>query len=200
MGMEPPLDSPWNPDPTKKHDNPFIISWLPSPAKRARRLQNEVSDVSPEARVILFNVTECGNIIITFDGYTDYKFFRVAFESRAMVAVLKVAGHVDDIDIVPVIEDFEVVNPNVPETTEEEVNNNNDEEWGNDDVNGTSDSSDNGSDTSESSSDPLSGEDNKEEPKEENSNGEWETSEPNENNGDDDKGEDLNDNDDIDNL
>lgn len=62
------------------------------------------------SNVILYNVTECGSVIITFDGYSKYKYFRVEFEDRAMIATFKVTGTDRVIDIIPVINDVKFTN------------------------------------------------------------------------------------------
>lgn len=79
------------------------------------------TEINPEARAILYGVTECGSIIISFDGYTDYKYFKVTFDDRAMIACLKVAGVMDDVDVIPVIEDFIAINPNMIQEPEAPV-------------------------------------------------------------------------------
>lgn len=104
-----PLDGPDNPDPTKPRDNPYVIHFLKPPYAHL----NTPKEETPETRAILYGVNECGHIIITFDGYTDYKFFRVTFKDRAMIATYRVAGDSHDIDIIPVIEDFFARNPNI---------------------------------------------------------------------------------------
>lgn len=110
------LDGPGNPDPTKPRDNPYIIHFLKPPYASI----NTPKEPTPETRAILYGVNECGHIIITFDGYTDYKFFRVTFEERAMIATYKVAGNSHDIDIIPVIEDFFARNPAIKDEDTEE--------------------------------------------------------------------------------
>jgi len=114
-----PLDSPSNPDPMKRHDNPYIISHLPKTGSPQYR-QNASMEAGPESRAILFNVNEAGSIIITFDGYTNYKYFRVTFDDRAMIVVYRVAGSQNDIDVIPVVEDYLITNPNYVEETEED--------------------------------------------------------------------------------
>ena len=117
---DPPAGSPAydypHPD-MERRDNPFVFHFLPNPVRQPSK--TIIQDATPDARVLLFNVTECGNIIITFDGYTDYKYFRITFDDRAMVTVMKIAGHMDDLDVIPVIEDFTFTNNKVKEVNDE---------------------------------------------------------------------------------
>ena len=110
------MDGPGNPVPTMARDNPYIIHFLKPPYANI----NTPKEPTPETRAILYGVNECGHIIITFDGYTDYKFFRVTFDERAMVATYKAAGNSHDIDIIPVIEDFFARNPAIKDEDTEE--------------------------------------------------------------------------------
>lgn len=71
--------------------------------------------------VFIWGVTECGRLLITCDGYSKFKYFRVEFEDRAMIVNYKIAGRIDDLTIIPVIEDMNFINhdhdnePDVPE-------------------------------------------------------------------------------------
>lgn len=94
--------------PDKKYrDNPFVIHYLPPYTQQVGNGVNGSMDTTPEARVMMFNVSESGSIIVTFDGYTDYKYFRVTFDDRAAIIYV-----VSD-EVIPVIEDVNFVNPNV---------------------------------------------------------------------------------------
>ena len=88
-------------------DNPHVIHFLKPPYAQLNTPKEETA----ETRAILYGVNECGHIIISFDGYTGYKFFRVTFKDRAMVMTYKIAGSTCDTDIIPVIEDFFAKNP-----------------------------------------------------------------------------------------
>ncbi len=102
---ERPMDGPDNPDPMKRRDNPYVVHYLPR--YMSPFAQNVATEVGPESRAILFNVSESGAIVLVFEGYTDYKYFRVTFEDRAMVAVYRITGSSsNDLDVIPVIEDY----------------------------------------------------------------------------------------------
>lgn len=81
--------------------------------------QNVPVDYSPIGRAILFNVDECGSIIISFDGYSDYKYFRVTFDDRAMILSTKMGGR-NAIDVIPVLEDYIVERPEETQSTDTE--------------------------------------------------------------------------------
>lgn len=93
--------------PDEFRENPDVIHCLPPHTQSVGNGVSGVMDTTPEARVMMFSVSESGSIIITFDGYTDYKYFRVEFDSRAMIAVIT------NNEIIPVIETFNVVNPKI---------------------------------------------------------------------------------------
>lgn len=60
--------------------------------------------------VMIYSVSECGAIIITIDGYTEYKYFRIEFEDRAMIASIKTSGFGGYVDIIPRINDITFTN------------------------------------------------------------------------------------------
>ena len=80
--------------------------------------------------VIVYGVTECGSIIITFDNYSNYKYFRVEFEDRAMIATFKVTGTDRVVDVIPVINDAKFTNEYydtiIDDDSEDGVNNDGD--------------------------------------------------------------------------
>ena len=86
-------------------ENPDVIHCLPPYTQTVGNGVPGVMDTTPEARVMIFGVSESGSIFVTFDGYTDYKYFRVEFEDYAMIA------YVANNEIIPVIETFKVINP-----------------------------------------------------------------------------------------
>lgn len=60
--------------------------------------------------VMIYGVSECGIIVITIDGYNDYKYFRIEFEDRAMIASINAGGFNTPIDIIPRINDVSFIN------------------------------------------------------------------------------------------
>ena len=85
-------------------NNPNIFDNR-KPVFNSTPIEPELAD-----NVILYGVTECGSVIITFDGYSNYKYFRVEFEDRAMIATFKVTGTNRVVDIIPVIKDVKFTN------------------------------------------------------------------------------------------
>lgn len=76
------------------HDHPMVYN-------------NEVSMTS---ECMLYGVSECGSVILTFDGYSNYQDFRVEIEPGAMVSVIKTPGSTD-LDYIPYIEQKKFTNP-----------------------------------------------------------------------------------------
>lgn len=64
----------------------------------------------PADNVMIYGVSECGIIIVTIDGYNDYKYFRIEFEDRAMIMSIKTGGFDGFIDIIPRINDITFTN------------------------------------------------------------------------------------------
>lgn len=107
-------------------ENPDIIHCLPPYTQTVGNGVAGIMDTTPEARVMMFGISESGSVTITFDGYVDYKYFRVEFEDRAMIAVIS------ENEIIPVIEKFKVVNPTI--TDDKTPDSGFDGEDGNDDT------------------------------------------------------------------
>jgi hypothetical protein len=100
-------------------NNPYEKSYL-----SRRRHMNVPMEAKPESRAILYGVSECGSIIISISGYTDYKYFGVSFDDRALITHHKVPGRMDDgVDMIPVIESINFVNEPKEETTSTGDNN-----------------------------------------------------------------------------
>ena len=101
-----PNKPPFNPH---NHD---VIGWDIEPNVHYSRpitkppIQNEPSLVS---HAILYGVSEVGSLIMTFDSYATYKYFRVEFMEDAMVSVFKVQG-TPDFDVIPYVEDATFTN------------------------------------------------------------------------------------------
>lgn len=91
----------------KYRENPNVIHCLPPYTQHVGNGVSGSMDTTPEARVMMFNVSESGSIIVTFDGYTDYKYFRVTFDDRATIIYV-----VSD-EVIPVIEDVKFTNPKI---------------------------------------------------------------------------------------
>lgn len=93
-------------------ENPNVIHCLPPYTQQVGNGVSGSLDTTPESRVMIFSISESGSIVITFDGYVDYKYFRITFDDRAMIA------YVADNEVIPVIEVFKVVNPTVVKNCE----------------------------------------------------------------------------------
>lgn len=95
--------------------NPHLKKPYPTGSKVG---QNVIKEALPSAIAMLYYVNECGSLMITFNGYSDYKYFRVAFEDRAMITSYRVPSAIDySVLVIPVIEDFNIVRPDNEETS-----------------------------------------------------------------------------------
>lgn len=72
-----------------------------------RRPSDEPKIVS---NVMIYGVSECGIIMITVDGYNNYKYFRIEFEDRSMIVSIKTGAFDGYIDIIPRINDVNFTN------------------------------------------------------------------------------------------
>ena len=68
--------------------------------------------IPPElvSKSFIYGVTECSSVIMTFDGYVNYKYFRVEFEDEAMVATYKLGNGTQDKDVIPYLEEVKFTN------------------------------------------------------------------------------------------
>ena len=80
-------------------NNPYIFDNFPHRKPSAIPVQD-----SNSGRVMLYGVVESGSIFILFDGYTDYKYFFVEFDDRAMISTIRIPGTSKTVDVIPVIE------------------------------------------------------------------------------------------------
>jgi hypothetical protein len=83
-----------------KYHNPYVSF------NRPNKYTDEPKLVSHS---IIYGVDECGSLILTFDGYSHYKYFRVEFEDKAMVATIKIPGSTE-VDCYPYIEETRFTN------------------------------------------------------------------------------------------
>ena len=82
-------------------NNPYIFDNFPYRGNKPVSIPTE----DPKSdRVMIYGVVECGSLMVMFDGYTDYKYFCIEFEDRAMIANLRIPGTSTIVDVIPVIE------------------------------------------------------------------------------------------------
>jgi hypothetical protein len=79
-------------------NNPYVRSYPPRPNHVP---QNVPMEGRPNSRAILYTVSECGNVLITISGYTDYQYIILKIDNRAMVVSRKVPGTSTTIDVIP---------------------------------------------------------------------------------------------------
>lgn len=87
----------------ERYSNPYVHYSCPHDHPK---FNNEPKLVSHS---IMYGVSECGSVILTFDGYSHYQFFRVEIEPGAMIATVKTPG-MPDFDIIPYIENVKFTN------------------------------------------------------------------------------------------
>lgn len=103
LTMPPP---PPTPEEAEGRHNPYIFDNMRFDAK----YDPEIKEPELASNVLVYSVTECGSVIITFDGYSKYKYFRVEFEDYAMIATYKIASTNRLVDVIPVIHDAKFTN------------------------------------------------------------------------------------------
>lgn len=86
------------------HKSPYVHYSCPS---NGAVYNNEVHMTS---ECMLYGVSECGSLVIMFDGYANYQEFRLEIEPEAMVAVIKTPNGTDT-DYIPYIEEKIFENP-----------------------------------------------------------------------------------------
>lgn len=106
-----------NPDDLMKGHNPYIFDNR----KFVHGCVPNYNPLETVSRVVLYSVAECGSLIITFDGYSEYKYFRVEIGDRAMITTFRIPGTDRVVDVIPVINDVVFTND-----YQEDTNGNND--------------------------------------------------------------------------
>lgn len=104
----------------EKYHHPLVLGGRPNPnIHYSHRNKNHYHHNEPKltSHAIMYSVAECGSVILTFDNYIDYKYFRVEFEPDAMVSVYKIPGG-PTIDVIPYIKDTEFINKTLEEDIE----------------------------------------------------------------------------------
>lgn len=71
--------------------------------------------------IIRYMVNNCQTILLSFEGFSHYKYFRVVFEDYCLVASINVPGSSRIIDIIPHVEEYSVLNKS-NEEVDDEVN------------------------------------------------------------------------------
>lgn len=112
-GFVEPLKKPNRPHKPLKHhnhhhndvmrgNNPYIID--------NRHHKHRHDEPKLVGNVMIYTVYECGMITVNIGDYTDYKYFRISFDNRAIIISIKTGLDNDYIDIIPRIRDTRFVN------------------------------------------------------------------------------------------